>query len=217
MEASLRRLLDVGVALLGLALGAVPAALGALAIRLTSRGPVLFRSPRMGRRGVRFDLLKLRTMGDGGQSERITGPQDDRVTAIGRLLRRIKVDEIPQLWNVLVGDMALVGPRPEDVSIVVGHYTEEELGLLAVRPGLTSRVQVEWYPDVMYHLPPPPGISTTDYYVARILHPKLTLEARSLERRGLIEDLRVIALTVATMVRYAFATPPKREWPEEFR
>src|SRR6185437_15550370 len=133
-----KRLFDVVGAALALIVTAPLLGLAAIGIKLTDpQGPVLYRARRVGYLGREFTMLKLRTMkaGDGG---RITGLHDDRVTAIGKILRKTKIDELPQLFNVLRGDMAIVGPRPEDPMIVRRHYESPDLETLGVRPGLAS-------------------------------------------------------------------------------
>jgi lipopolysaccharide/colanic/teichoic acid biosynthesis glycosyltransferase len=134
-----KRLVD----LLLVALAALPAALlggvGALAVRLTSPGPVLFRQERVGRDGQPFSLLKLRTMRAVGPNP--VFPDDDRITPVGHVLRRTSVDELPQLWNVARGEMSVVGPRPT-LGYQVARYDERQRGRLAVRPGLTGLAQV---------------------------------------------------------------------------
>src|SRR5256884_6039922 len=135
-----KRLLDIVLAALGLALVAPVLALAALGIRLASRGPVLYRARRMGRAGAPFTMYKLRTMHQRrpAPASRITGQDDPRVFPLGAWLRRTKIDELPQLFNVVRGDMSLVGPRPEDPAIVVRHYAPVHRETLAVRPGLAS-------------------------------------------------------------------------------
>jgi lipopolysaccharide/colanic/teichoic acid biosynthesis glycosyltransferase len=131
------------VDLLLVALAALPAALlgglGAAAVRLTSRGPVLFRQERVGRDGRAFSLLKLRTMRADGPNP--VFPDADRITSVGAVLRRTSVDELPQLWNVLRGEMSVVGPRPT-LAYQVERYDEDQRRRLAVRPGLTGLAQV---------------------------------------------------------------------------
>src|SRR5262245_39812971 len=142
---ALRRMLDVTVAgALLIALSPLLAVL-ALLVRATSPGPALFRQTRIGRNGRPFVLLKLRTM---CTDTRCTGPAitagaDPRITPLGARLRRIKLDELPQLWNVLRGDMSLVGPRPELPSYVA-RYTAAERAVLRIRPGITDPASLAW-------------------------------------------------------------------------
>ena len=135
----LPRWLDVMGALAGLVLASPLVALATFAVKLCSRGPVLFRQERIGRDGRPFTLLKLRTMRTAKTGAVVTAAGDPRVTAVGRLLRKTKLDELPKLWNVVRGEMALVGPRPEVPSLV---RTDEPAWrkVLAVRPGVTDPV-----------------------------------------------------------------------------
>ena len=135
---------DIAVAGLGLTLSGPILGLAALAIKLTGGGPVLYRQHRVGKDGGDFELLKLRTMVVG--AEKIgagfaVDRGDSRITRVGRLLRRLSFDELPQLWNVLRGDMSIVGPRPT-LRYQVDKYTPRQLRRLEVRPGLTGWAQV---------------------------------------------------------------------------
>src|SRR5262245_48293956 len=144
-DAALRRLLDVTLAgTLLIALSPLLALLAAL-VRATSPGPALFRQTRIGRYGRPFVLLKLRTMRADAActGPAITAGADPRITPLGARLRRAKLDELPQLWNVLCGDMSLVGPRPE-VPHYVARYTPAQRAVLRARPGLTDPASLAW-------------------------------------------------------------------------
>jgi lipopolysaccharide/colanic/teichoic acid biosynthesis glycosyltransferase len=138
------RVVDVAIAGAGLVLASPFLAAAALATKLADGGPVLYRQTRVGRNGEDFEMLKLRTMVEG--AERIgAGPAvdagDSRITRVGSVLRRTSIDELPQLWNVLRGDMSVIGPRPT-FRYQVEQYDEHQLRRLEVRPGLTGWAQV---------------------------------------------------------------------------
>ena len=119
-------------------------ALGALAVKLTSPGPVLYRQTRVGKDGEDFELLKLRTMVVGAETQGAgyaVDRGDSRITRSGRILRRLSLDELPQLWNVVRGDMSVIGPRPT-LRYQVERYTERQRLRLAVKPGITGWAQV---------------------------------------------------------------------------
>ncbi len=119
-------------------------ALSALAIRLEDGGPVFYRQRRVGLDGVEFELLKLRTMEVGAEQKGAgfaVNEGDPRITPVGRLLRRLSIDEIPQLWNVVLGDMSLVGPRPT-LAYQVQRYTPRQRRRLEVKPGITGWAQI---------------------------------------------------------------------------
>ena len=140
----LPRALDVALAAVGLLAGAPVLAVAAVAIKLTSRGPVLYRQQRVGRGGRTFEVYKLRTMEMGADPVGVGTPVlegDPRVTRVGRLLRRFSMDEIPNLVNVLRGEMAVVGPRPT-LAAQVELYTPRQHRRLDVKPGLTGWAQV---------------------------------------------------------------------------
>ena len=191
--AVVRRVLDVVVSSALLLVLAPLLLLLALLVRLGSRGPVLFAQERVGRNGVAFRLLKLRTMvadaPDRGPA--LTIGDDPRITRVGRVLRRWKLDELPQLLNVLRGDMSLVGPRPEVPRYVAG-YTAAERRVLAVRPGITDPASLEYRDE---------GAALVRYadperaYVEHILPRKLALSLAYLEQRSIGRDLGVLART----------------------
>ena len=136
-----RRLLDLAVAGVALVLLSLPLGLLIVAIRLTSPGPGLYRQVRLGQGGRPFTLVKLRSMRTDLAGPEITGARDARVTRLGWLLRRTSADELPQLWNVLRGEMTLVGPRPETPALAA-LYPDDVRWIFTHRPGLTGRAQV---------------------------------------------------------------------------
>jgi lipopolysaccharide/colanic/teichoic acid biosynthesis glycosyltransferase len=140
----MRRLFDIAVGLTGTVLSAPLVALLAIAVRLESRGDPLYTQVRVGKDGRQFKIYKLRTMVEGAEfagAGLAINAGDDRVTRVGALLRRYSLDELPNLWNVLRGDMSVIGPRPT-LQHQVDAYTEHQRGRLAVKPGITGWAQV---------------------------------------------------------------------------
>jgi lipopolysaccharide/colanic/teichoic acid biosynthesis glycosyltransferase len=174
-----KRAFDVAVAG-ALLLVATPLLLVACAaIRLESRGSPVYRQRRVGRGGHQFDLLKLRTMVSGAEhlgAGLAVDEDDPRITRVGGLLRRLSLDELPNLVNVLAGDMSLVGPRPT-VQVQVAQYTERQLGRLAVEPGITGWAQVCGRAALPWH----ERIELDLWYIE---HWSLRLDARILLRTG---------------------------------
>ena len=171
------RPLDAALAALLLAIASPLLALAAIAIRLESRGPVFYRQRRVGHGGEPFDLWKLRTMVPGAEAMGdgiyvIEG--DPRITRVGRLLRRFSLDELPNLVNVLKGEMAIVGPRPT-VQEQVDRYTDRQLRRLEVRPGITGWAQVNGRTSLSW----PERIELDVWYVE---HRSLRLDLRILVR-----------------------------------
>ena len=140
----MNRVLDVAGAAVGLAISAPALALAAIAIKLEDGGPVLYRQTRVGRGGADFDLLKLRTMVVGAETQGAglaVNRGDERITRVGGVLRRTSIDELPQLWNVVRGEMSLIGPRPT-LRYQVERYSDRQRRRLEVKPGLTGWAQI---------------------------------------------------------------------------
>jgi lipopolysaccharide/colanic/teichoic acid biosynthesis glycosyltransferase len=174
-----RRWFDLALAAPAVILSAPLVLLLAVAVRLESRGPAIYRQVRVGRDGRHFEIFKLRTMVKDAEHKGLglaVVPGDARITRVGRFLRRTSLDELPNLWNVLRGEMAIVGPRPT-VPVQVEQYTERQWQRLAVHPGLTGWAQV----NGRAALPWPERIELDIWYV---------------EHRSLWLDLKILALTV---------------------
>jgi exopolysaccharide biosynthesis polyprenyl glycosylphosphotransferase len=140
----MKRALDLVGSLFLLALASPVLAVAAIAIKLDDGGPVFYRQKRVGRDGREFELLKLRTMIVGAESQGAgyaVNARDPRITRVGRVLRRLSIDELPQLWNVLRGEMSLVGPRPT-LAYQVERYTPRQRRRLETKPGITGWAQV---------------------------------------------------------------------------
>lgn len=191
-----RRLCDVLCAALALVCVSPLLALAALGIRLASPGPVLYRARRVGRLGRPFTMLKLRTMhvapARAGRGARITATVDPRVFPFGAILRRTKIDELPQLINVLRGDMAIVGPRPEDPAIVRRYYGTADYLTLRVRPGLASPGSLFQYTHGDALLA---GGDPERRYVAQLLPIKLALDLVYVSRASWRYDAGVVLRT----------------------
>jgi lipopolysaccharide/colanic/teichoic acid biosynthesis glycosyltransferase len=198
MDRAAARLFDIAAALLILILS-LPLLLGAMvAIWLGDGGTPIYRAPRVGRGGRDFIMFKLRTMVP--DADRLGGrfaPRGDpRITAVGAYLRRWKVDEIPQFWNVLRGEMAVVGPRP-DVRSGVERYSREEHRLLAVRPGITSLASLLFFDEAVLLQ----GMGDPAAQYMAVIRPlKSRLELLQMERCSAGANLRVASLTALRFV-----------------
>jgi lipopolysaccharide/colanic/teichoic acid biosynthesis glycosyltransferase len=140
----MNRIADVALAGAGLAFASPLLGLAALAVKLEDRGPVLYRQTRVGKDGIDFELLKLRTMVVGAEkmgAGYAVDEGDARITRAGRILRKLSLDELPQLWNVVRGEMSVIGPRPT-LRYHVERYDERQLRRLAVKPGITGWAQI---------------------------------------------------------------------------
>ncbi len=141
----MNRIADVALAGAGLAFASPLLGLAALAVKLEDRGPVLYRQTRVGKDGTDFELLKLRTMVVGAEkmgAGYAVDEGDARITRAGRILRKLSLDELPQLWNVIRGEMSIIGPRPT-LRYQVERYDERQLRRLAVKPGITGWAQIQ--------------------------------------------------------------------------
>jgi lipopolysaccharide/colanic/teichoic acid biosynthesis glycosyltransferase len=207
------RLFDICCAAVALVLTAPVLAIAAVGIKLTDPGPVFYRARRVGYLGREFTMFKLRTMraAESGDGPVITGLRDDRVSRIGRLLRRTKIDELPQLYNILRGDMAIVGPRPEDPTIVRAHYSPGDLETLGVRPGLASPGSIYQYQSGDKLLT---GDDPEGRYVEKLLKTKLALDRVYIRRATLGNDLRIIGRTLLTIGAVATGRRKFRPPPE---
>lgn len=193
-----KRLLDVAAAAAGLLCLWPVAIVAACAIKLDSRGPVLFTQQRVGRGFRPFRIYKFRTMvNDAARlgAPITTGTADPRVTRVGRFLRRTKLDELPQLFNVLKGDMSLVGPRPE-LPIYVERFRRDYEEILKVRPGMTDLASLRFRDEAgLLGAAPDPE----EFYVRSILPEKLTLGKEYVRRASLSYDLTLISKTLAAL------------------
>lgn len=196
----IRRLVDVVVASTLVVLFA-PALLAlAIAVRLETPGPVLYRAVRVGRGGRHFAMLKFRSMIDHADQlgAAVSGRHDPRVTGVGRVLRATKLDELPQLFNVVAGTMTLIGPRAESPHYLA-WYTPRELELLRVRPGMTGPGQLEFTRRQAEQLD---GVEDPDaYYRDHQLHDKLALDLAYLAARDLRRDVTAVAETLGLPLR----------------
>jgi lipopolysaccharide/colanic/teichoic acid biosynthesis glycosyltransferase len=187
----MRRLFDLVAASIGLLLLAPLFAIITVAVALTSRGPVFYRARRVGWRGREFAMLKFRSMRASASGPAITTKGDPRVTAIGRVLRRTKLDELPQLINVVRGEMALVGPRPEDPRYVA-LYDAEQRRILDIRPGITSAASFAFRDEENLL----GGDEWERIYRERIMPEKLRLDLEYERSRTFWRDLHLIARTM---------------------
>jgi lipopolysaccharide/colanic/teichoic acid biosynthesis glycosyltransferase len=179
----IRRTLDILVSSLALLLSSPVLAVAMVAVRLESRGPIIYRQRRVGLNGRQFDVLKLRTMVDGAEhigAGLAVNENDSRITRVGAFLRRTSLDELPNLLNVLRGEMSLIGPRPT-LPVQVEQYTACQRGRLQIKPGITGWAQVNGRTS----LPWSERIELDLYYIAH---------------RSLALDLRILWRTVAMVL-----------------
>ena len=187
-----KRFFDVWIALT-LSLVLTPLLLViAVAIAIDSRGGVFFSQERVGRCARSFRILKFRSMRVCTEGSELTRPEDERVTRVGRILRPLHLDELPQLWNVLRGDMSLVGPRPE-VPRFVAAYTADQRATLLVRPGVTCRSSIAFADESARY---PADADPAIFYVERILPEKCAMNIQYVMTLSLTEDIRIVFATL---------------------
>ena len=169
----------------------------AAVIKLTSPGPVLYVQQRIGKGAKPFNMYKFRSMTTGAAGPGITAAGDARITRVGRILRDWKLDELPQLINVLKGEMSLVGPRPETPEFVA-HYSETERCVLTVRPGMTGLASIEFRNEEEL-LEGKPDVRT--FYIEQVMPRKLAIELRYVAQQGLMLDLSILLRTLLAVLK----------------
>ncbi|HWR21147.1 MAG TPA: polysaccharide biosynthesis protein, partial [Verrucomicrobiae bacterium] len=188
-----KRLIDLVFSLVALVLLLPVFLFVAIAIKLDSPGLVFYAQERAGRRGKTFRVLKFRSMVVNAErlGPLVTGNADPRVTRVGRLLRLLKIDELPQFINVLKGDMSFVGPRPE-IPIIVEQYTEEQRKVLEAKPGITGPTQLAWVGESDMF---PPGVNVSEHYTKQFMQEKLKSDLEYVRTRSLAGDLWYVIRT----------------------
>lgn len=192
-----KRLLDIIAAFVGLVVLAPLFIVIGIVIKIDSSGPVFFKGERIGQYGRRFYILKFRSMvADAPHlGTTITSRDDPRITRIGRVLRRTKLDELPSLLNVLKGEMSLVGPRPESPAWVE-RYTPQQRAVLTVKPGITGLAQIKYRNEERL-------LSTANIEIEypRIMDDKLSMDLHYLETHSFFMDVRILLETAAALFR----------------
>jgi lipopolysaccharide/colanic/teichoic acid biosynthesis glycosyltransferase len=201
-----KRAFDVAIAGLGIVMTSPIILAAAVIVKLNSPGPAFYKGPRVGRNGEVFQIYKLRTMRVGAerQGPAVTSSGDRRITTAGRMLRRTKADELPQLLNVLKGDMSLVGPRPEHPEYVE-HYPADQRYSLTVRPGMTGPSTLAFIDEEEMLKGGDPEAT----YLERIMPRKLALDIEYVRTASFAGDLRILARTGALVVRRVFSPTRK--------
>lgn len=194
----LKRLFDIFFSLLGILILLPLFILISLLIVFDSKGGVFYQQNRVGRNNKDFKLLKFRSMKVGADTKGLltVGNKDNRITTIGYFIRKYKIDELPQLFNVLVGDMSLVGPRPE-VRKYVEIYTDRQLKVLSIRPGITDYASLEYF-DENELLAQSENPEKT--YIEEVMPAKLALNLYYIEKRSLVEDMKIIWRTLKRII-----------------
>ena len=194
----LKRIFDIVSSLFGLIVLSPFMLIIAILIKLDSKGPIFFKQVRVTKNGREFKIFKYRTMKIGSDKySQITVGKDSRITKVGDFLRKYKLDEIPQLINVLVGDMSLVGPRPE-VPKYVALYTEEQREILKVRAGITDYASIEFSNenDILANETDPEKA-----YIEKIMPRKIELNKKYLSEISVMTDIKIILLTIKKILK----------------
>ena len=195
----LKRIFDTILSLFGLIILLPFMLIIAILIKIDSKGPVFFKQIRVTKNGKEFKIFKYRTMRVGSDKySQITVGKDGRITKLGSFLRKYKLDEIPQLINVLIGDMSLVGPRPE-VPKYVALYTDEQKEILKVRAGITDYASIEFSDenDLLASEEDPEKA-----YIEKVMSRKIELNKKYLSEISILTDIKIILLTIKKILRY---------------
>lgn len=195
----MKRLFDIACSLIGLLVLFPLFLIVSILIVLDSGFPVFYKQSRVGKDNIEFSLWKFRSMHTDADKRGLltVGDRDPRITRIGLILRKTKLDELPQLINVLLGDMSLVGPRPE-VRKFVDHYTEEQMRVLSIRPGITDNASIRFRneTEILAAQEDPER-----YYIDRILPEKIELYLKYVDSRSFFGDLKMIFNTFVAIIR----------------
>lgn len=197
MNISAKRTFDLFFSILGIILLSPLIIFGALAIKLSDFGPVFYKPQRVGRNGKLFNMFKFRTMVAGADKigASSTKKEDSRITQIGRFFRKYKLDEIPQLFNIVKGEMSFVGPRPQ-IEWAVRLYTEEQKRVLTVRPGITDYASLKFHNEAEILS----GSDDPDKAYMELIHPeKMRLSLEYIDKMSLITDIKIIINTLLTI------------------
>ncbi|MBA3872236.1 MAG: sugar transferase [Anaerolineae bacterium] len=189
----IKRGFDISVSAAGLFILSPLLLILAICVKVSSPGTVLYRGKRVGQYGHEFEILKFRSMFIDADKigPAVTGAGDKRITTVGRLLRRTKLDELPQLWNVLIGEMSIVGPRPESPKYVA-LYTSEQHNVLSVRPGITSPASVQYrYEESMLT-----GGDWEQKYIDEIMPHKLAIDLTYVHNSDILCDIKILWQTL---------------------
>lgn len=195
----IKRMFDLFFSLIGIIITIPILILVSIMVKLTSKGPIIFKQERVGKNKKIFYIYKFRTMtdyDDKASDRQVTVINDQRITRIGRILRKYKIDELPQLYNVLKGDMSFVGPRPE-VKKYVKFYEEEYDEILKIKPGITDLASIEYIDEntIISKYSDPEKI-----YIEEVLPKKLMLNKRYIEEMSIKNDILIILKTIKKII-----------------
>jgi lipopolysaccharide/colanic/teichoic acid biosynthesis glycosyltransferase len=196
----IKRLFDVIASISGIIVTGPLMVSAAVLIKLTSPGSIFYRAKRAGKGNKPFYMYKFRTMTQNAdRKSTITVGKDSRITWVGSVLRKAKIDEFPQFFNVLKGEMSIVGPRPEDWNIVENYYSEEDLELLTILPGIACPGQIYYYLFQIEEVPPE-GMDAETFYIQRQLPIKLAYDMHYVQNSCLFYDFKIIFFTAAAIM-----------------
>jgi lipopolysaccharide/colanic/teichoic acid biosynthesis glycosyltransferase len=199
LSAFMKRILDLVASFIGLVILSPFFLLIGIAIKLNSRGPIFYKQQRVGLNNIDFKLYKFRSMHTDADKKGLltVGGRDPRITSIGYLLRKYKVDELPQLINVFIGDMSLVGPRPE-VRRYVDHYSPAQMRVLSVKPGITDNASIAFIDEnaLLASVENP-----EEYYIKELIPKKTAIYLQYIDERTFWLDIKILFQTVFKIFR----------------